>query len=411
MYLIRPMMRTGSLPSRRLDHATVLCAGIVALAVAMGIGRFAFTPLMPLMIRDGTLSAAVGAEWAAANYGGYLLGALTASWFSGNPHRGLLLGLMGVALATVASAWTGGDAGAFLGAVLRAAAGVFSAWALVCASSWCLAEFARRHAPQLGAWIYTGVGLGIALAGALAWLGGRQPARWLWLELGLIAVAGAMFVWLSLRGQSTSPALAGARASTTAPATANGHLDLVLCYGTFGFGYIVPATFLPAMAQQLVSDPLVFGLTWPLFGMAAALSVAAAARWLSNWPRRRVWALAQAVMALGTALPLVAEALWTLAASAVLVGGTFMVATMAGLQLARERVPANPTPLLARMTAAFAAGQIAGPLLVRALGSGSWAGWDALGWASAVATVLLLLTAAWLWRDVQPYPSVRKELR
>ena len=48
----------------------------------MGIGRFAFTPLMPLMMRDGTLSAAAGAEWAAANYGGYLVGALTASWFS-----------------------------------------------------------------------------------------------------------------------------------------------------------------------------------------------------------------------------------------------------------------------------------------------------------------------------------------
>ena len=96
----------------------------------------------------------------------------------------------------------------------------------------------------------------------------------------------------------------------------------MLCYGTFGFGYIVPATFLPAMAQQLVPDPLVFGLTWPLFGLAAALSVAAAARWLANWPRRRVWALAQGTMALGTALPMLAQTLWTLAASAVLVGGT-----------------------------------------------------------------------------------------
>jgi hypothetical protein len=81
----------------------------------------------------------------------------------------------------------------------------------------------------------------------------------------------------------------------------------------------------------------------------------------------------------------------------VLVGGTFMVATMAGLQLARERVPSNPTPLLARMTVAFAAGQIAGPLFVRLFGAGSWAGWDALAWANAASTVLLALSAAWLW--------------
>ena len=73
------------------------------------------------------------------------------------------------------------------------------------------------------------------------------------------------------------------------------HWAIVLCYGTFGFGYIIQATFLPAMARQQVSDPRVFGLTWPLFGLAAAVSVAGAARWLAAWPRRRVWALAQGV--------------------------------------------------------------------------------------------------------------------
>ncbi len=395
-------MSTERFPSTCAGRTTwlVVGSGIVALAVAMGVGRFAFTPLMPLMMRDGTLSAAVGAEWAAANYGGYLVGALTASWFSADPRRGLRLSLLGVALTTVAVAWTDGESTALIGAGLRAAAGVFSAWALVCVSSWCLAELARRYVPRLGAWIYTGVGLGIGLAGALAWLGGRQPAKWLWLELGLIAFAGAVFVAMTLRGRSPSSVSPEARASsTTTPGTRHGHLLLVLCYGAFGFGYIVPATFLPAMAQQRVSDPLVFGLTWPLFGLAAVLSVAAAARWLPGWPRRRVWALAQGTMALGTALPLVAQALWALAASAVLVGGTFMVATMAGLQLAREELPSNPMPLLARMTAAFAAGQIAGPLLVRALGPGTWDGWDALAWANAAATVLLVLTAAWLWRN------------
>ncbi|MGG5819507.1 YbfB/YjiJ family MFS transporter [Falsiroseomonas sp. HW251] len=390
----------------------VVGGGIVALAAAMGVGRFAFTPLMPLMMRDGTLSAAAGAEWAAANYVGYLIGALTASWFSRDPRRGVQLSLVGVALTTLAAAWIGGETPALLGAVLRAAAGVFSAWALVCASSWCLAELARRQVPQRGAWIYTGVGLGIALAGLLAWLGGRQPARWLWLELGLIAVAGAVFAALGFTGRGRASASAAARRSgTVAPSRMQGLLGLVLCYGTFGFGYIVPATFLPAMAQQLVPDPLVFGLTWPLFGLAAALSVAATARWLPDWPRRRVWALAQGTMAVGTALPLATQALWALAASAVLVGGTFMVATMAGLQLAREQLPANPTPLLARMTGAFAAGQIGGPLLVRLLGPGSWAGWDALAWANASSTVLLALTAVWLWRDAEPVHSPLRQAR
>ena len=389
-------------------------SGILALAIAMGIGRFAFTPLLPLMLRDGTLSATTGAEWAAANYGGYLAGALTASWFSRDPQHGLSLALAGVALTTLAIAGLGDATMDSGGTLLRAASGVFSAWALVCTSSWCLAELARRQAPRLGAWIYTGVGVGIAVAGALAWLGGPQPARWLWLELGVVAVAGAFLIGLGRR-VSPPPVVApvvAAAAATTPRALTRAHLGLVLCYGVLGFGYIVPATFLPAMAREVVADPLVFGLTWPLFGLAAALSVAAAARWLPEWPRRHVWALAHAAMAIGTALPLATQALWTLAGSAVLVGGTFMVATMAGLQLAREQAPANPTPLLARMTAAFATGQIAGPLLIRALGSHRWAGLDALAVAHAAATVLLCLTAAWLWRPTRsPIPSTVKQLR
>lgn len=390
----------------------IVGSGLVALAVAMGIGRFAFTPLMPLMIRDATLSPAVGAEWAAANYVGYFLGALTASWFAGDPRRGLLLSLLGVALTTLAMAAIDAGTVALVGLGLRAAAGVFSAWALVCASSWCLAELARRQSGQAGAWIYTGVGLGIALAGLLTWIGGRQPTRGLWLELGVLAGAGALFVWAQSSARATGADTGTARisereAAAMAPLPRNRQVVLVVCYGTFGFGYIIPATFLPSMARALAPDPLVFGLTWPLFGFAAALSVSAVARFLPHGSRQRIWALAQGVMALGTALPLFIQTLPAIALSAILVGGTFMVTTMAGLQLAREARPDNPTPLLARMTAAFAAGQIAGPLLVRAIGSGRWGGWDALGWTGAGAALLLILTALWLWWCDRPAPDSR----
>ena len=384
----------------------VVASGALALAVAMGIGRFAFTPLMPLMLRDGSLSAAQGAEWAAANYLGYLLGALSAPRFARQPQRGLRTALYGVALSTLAIAGIGDGLPIGVGTLLRTAAGIFSAWALVCTSTWCLGELAQRQLTRLGAWLYTGVGAGIALAGVFAWLGGRQPAQWLWGEFGLLALAGAALVGRSLRGPPATPTRPGAMAADeAAPTRARSPLGLVLCYGSFGFGYIVPATFLPALARQQVDDPLVFGLTWPLFGLAAALSVAGAARWLSHWPRRRVWALAQGGMAVGTALPVATPALWSLAASAVFVGGTFMVTTMAGLQMAREQAPANPTPLLARMTVAFALGQILGPLLVRALGAGRWLGGDAMAWVHMAATVLLVGTSVWLWRGASKAPS------
>ena len=54
----------------------VALAGMAALAAAMGIGRFAFTPLLPMMLHDGVVDIPTGSTLAAANYVGYLVGAL-----------------------------------------------------------------------------------------------------------------------------------------------------------------------------------------------------------------------------------------------------------------------------------------------------------------------------------------------
>lgn len=50
--------------------------GVIALAVAMGIGRFAFTPILPLMIQEGKVALAQTALLSSSNYIGYLVGAL-----------------------------------------------------------------------------------------------------------------------------------------------------------------------------------------------------------------------------------------------------------------------------------------------------------------------------------------------
>ena len=74
--------------------------------------------------------------------------------------------------------------------------------------------------------------------------------------------------------------------------------------------------------------------------------------------------------------------------SASLVGGTFMVVTMAGIQEARRVAGAHARPLIAAMTSAFAVGQIAGPLLVAALAA------RGLGYAPALLTAGALLVAS-----------------
>ncbi|HRP97547.1 MAG TPA: YbfB/YjiJ family MFS transporter, partial [Rhodocyclaceae bacterium] len=163
---------------------------------------------------------------------------------------------------------------------------------------------------------------------------------------------------------------AGRPAETPAgPAARRDQHRLVLCYGLFGFGYILPATFLPAQARALVADPAVFGWVWPVFGLAALVSTVVAARLASTWPRRGLWACAQLVMAGGVLLPALWPQLVALVVAALCVGGTFVVITMIGLQEARVVAGARAQALMAAMTAAFAAGQLAGPLLVGVMDS------------------------------------------
>src|SRR4051812_14496305 len=129
----------------------------------MGIGRFAFTPILPMMQEDG-LSLAQGGWLASANYVGYLVGALWATARQARPHVAIRAALLGIALSTLAMGMTQNFAA---WALLRAAAGVASAWALVQVSAWCLERLAPLRNPRLGAAVFTGVGAGIAVAGGL----------------------------------------------------------------------------------------------------------------------------------------------------------------------------------------------------------------------------------------------------
>lgn len=380
----------------------IALAGLTALAIGMGIGRFAFTPILPMMQQDAGLSVRDGAWLASANYAGYFAGALSAVALRVRATTAIRAGLVIIVAVTMAMGVT---QGLWTWLVLRAAAGVASAWVLVFASAWCLGRLGAAGRPALGGVVFAGVGTGLAVAGGvcLALMAAGAGSTQAWRTLGGVALVGTLATWRRLDGpgEATPPAGPGARR----PARRVG-LDsvlVVLSYGIFGFGYIIPATFVPAMARELVPDPLVFGWAWPAFGAAAAASTLAAARvgrLLGG--NRRLWAASSLVMAAGVLLPVGWPAIGGLMVAALLVGSTFMVNTMSGMQEARALGGSHATTLMAVMTAAFAGGQIAGPLVVGyAVGLGG--GFSApLG----IAGGLLLLSAAALWRPPRPSAPV-----
>ncbi|HEX2565767.1 MAG TPA: YbfB/YjiJ family MFS transporter, partial [Burkholderiales bacterium] len=188
-----------------------------------------------------------------------------------------------------------------------------------------------------------------------------------WLSLGVSAALVTAFVW-PVFGEA-GPATAGAIpiASRESARRIPEFRRFVFCHGAFGLGYIIPATFLPVMAKQVISDPAVFGWAWPAFGAAAVVSTLGAAKLQEIIGRRNVWVLGNVVMAIGSLLPLALPGLAGILLAACCVGGTFMVLTMIGMQEARRVAGDRARMLMAAMTSAFAAGQIAGPLLVAGL--------------------------------------------
>jgi MFS family permease len=371
-----------------MSRADVIAlAGLAALAAAMGVGRFAFTPILPMMQGDAGIGVVEAGWLASANYLGYLLGALSAVALPLSAGAAVRIGLLAVGATTLAMGHTA-HMGAWL--ALRLLAGVASAWVLVFASAWCLEQFQAEPAPgkraRLGATLFAGVGAGIAIAGAfcLVLILRGSPSSLAWTLLGMLALTPALALPRAFGAPSHS--------SATRPAQARWPPDsarLIFCYGAFGFGYIIPATFLSTMARDLVRDPSLYGWSWPVFGIAAAASTFAAVPLRRHMSDRRLWLAGHVVMAVGVVMPLLVGGLAGIIASALLVGGTFMVVTMVGMQEARRVAGADARRLMAAMTSAFAAGQIAGPLAVSALASAG-AGYDA---ALVVSGALLIVAA------------------
>ena len=368
---------------RRVSASSAALMGLAGLASAMGVGRFAFTPLLPLMQQASGITLVQGGALAAANYLGYLIGAVACMVLGPAPHRAARAGLVAVAMLT-AGMGLSDTFGAWL--ALRFLAGVASALVLVGVSAWALPILATQQRATWAGWVYAGVGVGIFLAGMVGLATGLlgEPPAHAWLLLGGCSAVVALAAWRSLAAGPAFSAPAGAPRG----AVRRRAWRLVLCYGAFGFGYIVPATFLPAAARQLVADPAVFGWAWPAFGLAAAGSTAATSRWWRDASPRKLWVSGHLVMAIGLLAPAVRMSVSMLLFSAVCVGGTFMVVTMAGMQEARRVAGPSAPRLMAAMTAAFAVGQLVGPFTVSVFRSSAL---GAMVLASVAASAVLLL--------------------
>jgi predicted MFS family arabinose efflux permease len=363
--------------------------GLLAIAAAIGIGRFVYTPIVPTMIEALDLSKTQAGLIASANFLGYLIGAFLAVMPTlPGSRRFWLLGALTVSSSTTGAMGLFATIPTFL--VLRFVGGAASAFVLIIASSMVLERLATAGRRGLSALHFAGVGSGIAVSAALvaAMLLLGHDWRSLWVASGAVSLVALLAVAILLPDRAAIAAPLPARGGDVAGDASLRRL--IIAYGLFGFGYIITTTFLVTIVRI---TPVIRGLEpviWIVFGLAAAPSVA-----LWAWIARRfsisaAFALACVIEAAGVLASVAWQTAIGILVAAILVGGTFMGITALGLIQARALATGEPRGALALMTGTFGLGQIVGPAFAGTLS-------DSLGSftvPSIAAAVALLLAAA-----------------
>lgn len=337
-------------------------AGALAMAIGMGIGRFAYTPILPGMMDSLSLSASDAGLIASANYVGYLIGAILAggAWGQGRERAMAYVGTGGTAVLTAAMGLT--DAvPMFL--LVRFLAGVASAFMMIFISTIIFNQLARTEQAGLQSLHFGGVGIGIAVSATLTavvfLLGLDWQMNW-FVAAGVSGLAFIGVVWLMGLDPDASPGQAGREPPLrwTRPLA-----RITLAYGVFGAGYVITATFLIAIVRQDQGGALVESGVWLAAGLAGGPSVWFWSRIARRVGLARAFGIGCLVEAAGVVVSVALGGYAAQILAGALLGSTFIAVTAIGLQIGRSLAVEAPRRALAIMTAAFGVGQIIGPLL------------------------------------------------
>lgn len=327
--------------------------------VAMGIGRFAFTPILPLMQRDLGLSHSVAGGLASLNYVGYLAGAIVcAFWPRVLRNTAVNLGALIICIAT--TTLMGLTHSPFWWGSLRLLAGGSSAILFVLIAIEVSESLAYHRHSHWGSALYGGIGMGIALSGAAVYIldhiGGWSGA---WLGMGAlsgllaligITVAGKRHVAIHVPNAMEKPAGRLTGLSRLAPA-----------YFMEGVGYIVSATFLVTMIAHTPGLSGFAHWSWIAVGLAAAPSTILWQQIAIRIGVRYALASAYLLQAFGILLSIGAGSIFRAGLAAIIFGGTFLGIVALVMAEGVRRSGTEGRRAAAILTACFGAGQVIGP--------------------------------------------------
>ncbi|AJE04315.1 YbfB/YjiJ family MFS transporter [Geobacter pickeringii] len=337
-----------------------VAAGFLTLVVVMGIGRFLYTPLLPLMLTEYGLRTEQAGFLASLNYVGYLAGAFAAGPLC-HRFREFRVLVAGLLISCLTTAATGLSTDFVWVTAARLLAGIASALAFVAVSGLVLLIVARDGRENLTGLYYGGVGGGIVLTGLAALPTARiWGAGGTWILFGAVGATLSGVVLLLLQ-RHDEPRHSAATPRATLPWHPR-FARLVIAYGLEGFGYIITGTFMVAAANATVG-PTGAHLAWVVAGCAALPSAFLWSTAARRWGRLKPLVVAFFLQGAGIILPAALNGAAALFAGALLFGATFMGIVTLALSEGASYAPTARARIVGLMTGIYGIGQIVGPAL------------------------------------------------
>ncbi len=378
--------------AHHIEKYKVISAGICALILSVGLARFAYTPMLPIMRDEAGLSDLAAGWLATFNYAGYMLGALIAATMK-DLSRKFLLYRFGLVVAVISTLAMGLTDNMWLWSGLRFISGVSSTAGLLLASglvlNWLIRE---KHRPELGVH-FTGIGLGIVASG-LVIAAMTQQFAWdmQWILLGVFGLLFFIPAWYWM--PAPKPLDISSTQHEQRPMSRQWLVLLILAYFCAGFGYVISATFIVAILEKLPILSGHGGMVWVIVGLAAVPSSFLWDKIAGTTSKVTALLLAYALQTVSFILPVISDSVMVNILSAILYGGTFVGIVSLTLSLIGQYFPENPAKAMARLTLSYGVAQITAPVMAGYIAetTGSYHG------ALVAATIVTILGMVLLLR-------------
>ena len=340
--------------------AILILTGIAALTIAVGIGRFSYTPILPYMISELNLTTTEAGLIASSNYLGYLLGSLIPIFpqFPKN-IRSIFIYSIFISIISLFAMGLTNTFEVFI--LIRFIHGIFSAFVLILGTSLIVSHVQKKGKIFLGTAHFSGVGLGMALSAIVVSYLGFLNFKWdeLWFSIGILAII------LSFQIIKFTP-IQKAEVKYNLKSkhkTSLGFSLITISYGLYGFGYVAFGTFISTMSRLTPGLEKTEPYVWFVVGVTGIPSV-----FFWNWFGSKIGNdiglfLANLILGLGVLFSVLINNEFGIFISCILFGLSFVPITSMCLLEGQKRFSGSFIVSTAILTFSLSIGQMIGPYL------------------------------------------------